>query len=378
MTEVVFMAPLSALRKRTRLAKMVPVLLARGLHVHFFGWEREPAEHLAFDYGDPRVVERVILRGGGYASSRARMYYPIWMIVVFWHVMRLGRGQTIFALGWETAFPACLAATFTGARIVFDDADRFSMILRLPGPLQRLLQRLEQWTSRHTHLHLVPGPARYDWSHSRMIVLRNAPLQAELDAARAAAMAPRRAGELVLYANGWVGQTRGAPIFLELVTRAAATGLPIRVVIAGRMDGPSAAALTSHPLVTFIGEVPQAKALALYAGCDAVLTYYDPVVPINRQAESNKWGDAVLLRCPIIVNSEVTSAEAFVAEGAAWAVPYHDVEALLALVQRLLSTPGEVSAKRSRLAAFDQMYPIFDAQLEQILSILYDEGEATC
>lgn len=367
--EIVFLAPLPALRKRTRLAKMVPVLRAAGHDIRFFGWERVAGEAAAFAWGEAGVREAILMRGGGYASGRARALYPLWMWKVFWRTLRLGRGRLLFCLGWETAFPALLAARLTGARVVFDDADRFSMIVQLPGAAGRLLPRLERWASRRAALHVIPGFSRYEWRHDRMIVLRNSPLEADFKAAEEARPV-RPDAAIVLYANGWIGETRGAPVFLRLLDIAEARGLDLKLVIAGRVDGPSAPHLVTHPRVTFLGEVAQREALAWYGAVDAVLTYYDPIVPINRKAESNKWGDAVFFGCPIIFNTEVETAQPLVAAGAALAVPYADAEALADLAQGLAGDPGARAAVAEAVTALRPEYPVFDRQLAEILDLL--------
>ena len=367
--EITFLAPLPALRKRTRLAKMVPVLQSRGHDIRFFGWERQAGEAVDFAWGEPGVHEEVLMRGGGYASVRARALYPLWMAKVFWRTLRLGRSRLLFCLGWETAFPALIAARFTGARVVFDDADRFSMIIRLPGAAGRLLRRLEQWTSRRAALHVIPGFSRYEWRHDRMVALRNTPLGADFLAAQAA-RPERPDAAVVLYANGWISETRGAPVFLRLLDIAETRGLDLKMVIAGRVDGPAAPRLVAHPRVTFLGEVAQREALAWYGAADAVLTFYDPAVPINRKAESNKWGDAVFFGCPIIVNSEVETARPLVEAGAALAVPYADSEALADLATWLASDADLRKSAATAAAALRPDYQVFDRQLAEILDLL--------
>lgn len=374
MREVIFLAPLPTMSKRTRLSKMIDPVLNSGCIVSFFGWEREPGEMENFRTRTSGVSEKAILRGGGYASRRARMMYPLWMMVVFLRVLLLGRERVIFALGWETAFPALLASMLTRSRIVFDDADRFSMIVKLPKPANLVLQKLERWASYRSQLHIVPGMARYEWRHDRMVVLRNTPLAKDFDGARAAAP-ERPPHELVIYANGWIGETRGAPVFLEALNLAAKRGIDVRFLISGRVDGPSAPHLINHPAVSFAGELTQKDALALYAVCDAVLTYYDPNIPINRLAESNKWGDAVVLGCPIIVNSEVETARELVDRGAAFSVPYHDVDGLVALWQRLIEDPTQFEKADKALAELKSDFPEFDTQFVGMLNRLKPYGE---
>lgn len=370
-----FIAPLPAIRKRTRLVKMVRHFILRGFQVQFHGWERQSGEAQSLCWEEPGLQELTILKGGGYASGRARAMYPLWMLAVFFRVLWLGRHQTLFCLGWETAFPALLAARFTQSVIVFDDADRFSMILKLPRPFSSVLQYLERWTSRHVLLHIVPSFSRYEWRNPNMVPLRNTPLRKDFEAAAAT---PKDSFEhsLTVYANGWLGETRGAPEFLDLANRLEASGASVRFLIAGRVDSPAGEALIQHPLVIFYGEVDQTRALALYRHADVVLTYYDPKVPINRKAESNKWGDCVYFGIPFIVNSEVETANPFVEMQAAFAVPYKDTEGLFRLIYKWTDDLSPLKHASTQLELFRSDYPVFDDQLDHILQRIQENPNA--
>jgi hypothetical protein len=367
--EIVFLAPLPAFRKRTRLAKMAQVLRRKGIAVSLLGWEREPGEIAALRWEDASVTERAILRGGGYVSNKARAMYPLWMIAVFWNVLRLGRGRTLFCLGWETAFPAAVAAMLTGARVVFDDADRFSMVVRLPGPLHRLLTFLEEWASRRSFLQIVPGWTRYEWRNDNMLVLRNTPLREDFEAARAAAP-PRVNADLVIYVNGWINWDTGSPVFLKALDKLRESGPKVVMHVAGRVVSAPGEALVKHPSVIFHGELRQRDALALYPTSDVVLTFYDPAVAINPHAESNKWGDCVYFGKPFVVNTEVRTAQHFADAGGAWQVPYQDVDALVARLRLLAEQPELLARASEKLDALRGAFPPYDEQLDEILNRL--------
>jgi hypothetical protein len=100
-----------------------------------------------------------------------------------------------------------------------------------------------------------------------------------------------------------------------------------------------------------------------------VLTYYDPKVQINRQAESNKWGDCIFLGVPFLVNSEVETAAQFVAQGAAFAVPYSDVDALESLILNLHANPSRLANAVERLQKFRPDYLPFDSAFEKIVPL---------
>ncbi|MGG6287614.1 hypothetical protein ACQ4M3_39170 [Leptolyngbya sp. AN03gr2] len=375
MPDVHIIAPLPSLRRRARLAKMVPIFLSNGYKVYLHGWDRQAGDCARFRWGDPRVNERPILVGGGYGTRRAQSMYLVWMIVVFFKVLRLKRGSLCFCLGWESAFPAQLASKLRPMTIVFDDADRFSMIIRLPGLLGALLERLEQWTSHHAKLHLVPGLSRYDWHCPAMRLLRNTPTTADFEHGRQSRPLHREAA-FCIYVNGWVGSTRGAPVFHELMVALAERAPDVLMVIAGRIDCPDGEALIRLPNVEYLGQVDLAQSLGLYHACDVVLTFYDPSIVINRHAESNKWGDCVFVGVPFIVNSEVETAAEFVARGAAWSVEYHNWQALTELIVDIASRPQEISERKHNLSTFRREYLPFDEQFQMIIDEIQSVGGA--
>lgn len=364
---LIFLAPLSAMRKRTRLAKMARYLEDRGIALQFFGWERDKGEMTRLAWDGDFVQERAILRGGGYATRAARLMYPLWMAAVFFRCLAMPRGTVVWCLGWETAFPARIAGAVRGLSVVFDDADRFSMLVRLPGPLHRGLVRLERWTSRHCSLHLVPGWSRYEWRHDRMALLRNAPLREDYE--RVQAIARHQAcKEITLYVNGWIAWDTGSRIVLRTLDILKERGVACRLIVAGRVASNDGEALIARPEADFKGELPQSKALELYRTCDLALTLYDPSVPINRHAESNKWGDCVFLDTPFVVNSEVETAAKFVSAGAALSFPYNEPESLADIVERVSCDRQILDHLRANLRRFQNEYQPFEDQLDAIFS----------
>lgn len=364
---VLLIAPLSAIRKRTRLAKMVSVLVENNVSVEFLGWEREPGELDTFRWKDPRIHERIILRGGGYTSRKTRIMYFAWMPLVFWHVLRMGRSKVVFCLGWETAFPAYIASWFNGARIVFDDADRFSMVVGLPIPLVKVVQYLERWLSERSVVHLIPGWSRYDWHHKTMRVLQNTPSRSDVKSAHEIEI-QKPSADLVVYVNGWIGRTRGAPVFLRVMDSLSRSNRKVVMLVAGRIDSPEGRKLIGLPNVKYYGEIPQVEALALYRVSDVVLTFYDPSVPINRLAESNKWGDCILFGTPFIVNEEVQTARRYVEAGAAWSVPYWDSDALAKLILELVENKERLKVAAEAMERLQREDPVcFDVAFERIM-----------
>lgn len=374
MRNIYIFAPLPAINKRTRISKMVRHFLSRGLKIQFYGWERLGNEANNLAYGHDLVEEKLILHGGGYSSSRARLMYPLWMIACFIRTLMIGRKKIIFCLGWESAFPAIIASKITGSKVIFDDADRFSLIFSLPRIVSKILINLERWTSRKSLTHIIPSFSRYEWRTPNMLVLRNTPLRRDFEAAINSTNKSEN-DPFTIYANGWLGETRGAPIFLKLLNNLQKSNTNVKMILAGRVDSPNGHLLANHPMSTYHGEIEQRKALEFYQKSDIVLTYYDPAIPINRKAESNKWGDCVFFHTPFIVNSEVETAIPFLESGAAFSVPYDDAEKLTELISALIIDRSLIHNAAENLERFRLDYPIFDDQLDLIINLIPKENQ---
>lgn len=365
--DVTIIAHEPAILRRVRLAKMARVLLAAGYRIAYRGWRREAADKDKYRWDEPRVDERTIFAGGGYAGRFTRAYYPLWMVRVFFHVLFTRDPRTFFCLGFETAFPALVASKLRPARIIFDDADRFSMIFSLPGPLHKLLVALERWTSRNVALHIVPGLTRYEWRHERMVVLRNTPAREDFDwAARHGATRPE--ADLVVYVNGWISASRGAAPLLEALPLVEGQEIRLAIIAAGSPTDEAGQRLLDLPITRNMGKLEQREALCLYSASDVTLTYYDPAIPINRHAESNKWGDAIFLGQPFIVNSEVETAQHFVKAGAAYEVPFGDARALADLLVSLARDPARLEQARAAAASMRDAYRPFEEQFADLLT----------
>ena len=360
------MAPGPALARRTDLAKLPPVCAKLGIPLRYFGWERETGELDAARWCASDVEEKAILGGGGY-GLKSRRHYPRWIAAVFREVLRLDRGEIVWAVGWETAYPALLAARAVGATVIFYDPDRFSMVVRLPNPIDGFVRRLESWSSHAARLHVIPGYARYEWSHENMRLLRNSPMQETLAAARKTSI-PRPDATIVLNANGWLGETRGAGVILKAMQLLEDRGVNAHLLAAGRTDSASGKELVGRSDVTFFGEIPQTEALALYPSSDLALTLYDPKIEINRKAEPNKWGDAAYFGTPVIVNDGVETAQPLLENGAAMRFPYDRPDALADLIEALSKDHERLARCRSAIAAMADDWPPYDTRLAEILS----------
>ncbi|MEZ9922309.1 hypothetical protein AB4342_19555, partial [Vibrio breoganii] len=112
---------------------------------------------------------------------------------------------TVWALGFESAFPALIASKIKGFKIIFDDADRFSMLFNFPKRIARILESLEKYTSYNVACHVVPGTSRYDFHSESMFTLKNLPSKNVIEESKAIyskSLTEWPDAKIVIYVNG--------------------------------------------------------------------------------------------------------------------------------------------------------------------------------
>lgn len=356
-------APLPSISKRTRLTKIREC----GSHftkIEFFGWQRADDEVLEKD-------DCIILKGGGYSSKKARMMYMIWMLKVFYTALFFKKNDIVWALGFETAFPAILASKFKGFKVVYDDADRFSSLFNFPNFVKNILICLERYSSKNCFKHIIPGVERYEFSSNNFFILKNTPTSEDIEKARGLILDPKVLTKLenfslVIYVNGWLGDGRGLKIINQISRKLPQIGF----LLAGRIDSKFANEMLGFDNVVYLGELPQFQALAYYNVSDFVFTYYDPIVPINKMAEANKWGDALQFSVPVIVNSEVITADYLRESGSCISVAYNDIDGLEKALISLLDNFENYQNMKHSIKHLQERFPTFDIQLKKIFKTL--------
>jgi len=369
-------APCGDLRLRTRLAKFARVFHTAGASVSHIAWRRD---NEATGTGPVTWTTDRVLTGGAYdvgLSLGAAKGYVSWILSV-WRWARKADPVPSHCLGLESALPVLLAGRKWRQLVILDEADRMSLSHQWPTPLRKVLVALERWVYRRVRIHIVPSSARYKDSEldtARLVVLENLPDDQAIAQSREIQV-PSSEGKFTILCAGWLGATRGAEQILFLADALLAVELPqVRLVLAGRYAGESAEKLIGHPCVEYLGELPQPQVLALSAQASCLLTIYDPSIPINRYALANKWGDALAMGVPFIVNREVTTARHFVEAGIAFDFEYARPQSLVKLVAKLQSEPALLqAASKAASQRFEMSRSFDDIVHENVIEEFYGE-----
>ena len=182
-------------------------------------------------------------------------------------------------------------------RVVLDVFDSiFLRVRRQLSWLQRLaygLPRVLIVTDANRHGLL---PARY---RPKAVVVENYPYKFSQPVPK-----PGRAGELTIFYNGSMSLSRGTALLQGLLE----THPGVRVKMAGWVYDEPTRQLSGHPGVEFLGVITQQESMRVAAGCDYILSLYEPINENNINASPNKIYDAIQAGTPVVINREVKIA----------------------------------------------------------------------
>jgi len=363
--KIIIVAPLSSISKRVRLFKLTKFLNNLGVkRFEHIAWEREKGESaeqgLNFE-----LQKTIILRGGGHGGIKARLMYFPWMLKVFFKSFKIKKTDIVWVLGFESAFPMLLASKIKGFKMYFDDTDRFSMVIQLPFPLNKLIEKLEKITSRNVYKHIIPTKERYDFESDNFFILHNTPSRTEIDAAFDLYKQKEWIkARVIININGWLGESRGMAVALKLYEMLEKED--VGFILAGRLDCKAAELLVKKDKVQYLGRVSNAEALASYFASDFVFTYYDPKRKINQLAASNKWGDAIFTNTGIIVNNEVKTAAFFIENNVAISYPYNDKDGLANEIRAYCNNSEKIETIKENINNLQTKIFCFEEQLQNL------------
>jgi glycosyltransferase involved in cell wall biosynthesis len=326
--DLVLVAPLGNPTRRPRLHKFIEILNDDG-GVEFWGWARSKVDRVS---GQTTVNQRNILYGGGFRNRFVYALYPVWVVMVFLNLI-IFRPKKVIAMGLETSSACYLASFFFSFDYIYDDPDRFVLVVGMPKSVKRALTLFEAAISKKSRFHIIPSTSRYDYKSEKFLVLQNTPTRAQYEYVLGQERA--KPSGFVVYVNGLLTKSRGLSSIARAASQLCNSNPEINFIVASKGHDLSAEQFFSLSNVNYLGELSPNEALSYYPISDVVLTLYDPCIEINRYAMPNKWGDALCFGTKIIVNKHTFTAKSIVELGLAEEVTYGDCDELVMLLTRL-------------------------------------------
>jgi len=305
-----------------RLLNEIRMFREAGYDVSVCCWDRK-AEYPARDEIHGATV-RNCHYPGSYGGTALYFRMPGWWLRVLRHLRSEGP-DIIHAVDFDTVVPALWFRRFHRTPVVFDIYDFFSAkSRRMPAVLKPLVTKWEQACARRADAVIIVDEARKyllgKTLPETLVVAENC----AYDGVDPSWRKPE-SGPLTIFYAGLIARHRG----LEKLVKVTGEVEGVHVIIAGSIKEESFRALFDDaPHVEYIGPISHADVIERTFHADAVYSYYDPHLEINRLANSTKMFEAFMCGTAVLANSEPASAAIVREQRCGFALPYDDDQGL--------------------------------------------------
>jgi len=311
-----------------RVLKESSSLHACGYQIRVFGWDRKNQfpkyETLhGVQYARSRIP-------GPYGSKMLAFVMPLFWLRVAWEIT-VYRPDAVHACDFDAYVPALLMKAIFRHAIIYDIFDNFSeKIIGLPRIVRASLHTVDCWLMRFAEGVIVTDNHRKGLIEGVPIrcltVIMNVPPK------RMQLVKTRSQRNFQLCYAGVIHEHRGLLLIADAVRQLDG----VEAVFAGWIPRlRDAEFLKNQERLQYIGKLSYEESLGLMAESDVILALYDPSLPINALASSNKIFEAMAVQRPVITNAETTMARIVAEEDCGCILPYGDSNALRNVIIQL-------------------------------------------
>lgn len=284
-----------------RLVKIATFLKQNGYSVSFIGWPRTKEKN-----NDPSLFEKseAVIRGGGEANSKLPILYIIFIFKLFFKLLfRKGlNDKLIFCVNFETGFVTWLISYFRKITYCYDIWDELALSHNFPCLIVKILRYFDRKIRARSAFYIHVDESRLssvDDDLSNSIIIYNSPV----DYYNNKFELHEHNDSFAI--TGWLNKTRGLNSLFEF----AYNHPEYKFIVAGSfLQKEIGEKFHTLPNVEIHEFMPQSKLFDLISKCRGIFSLYDPSIPINRLAASNKLYDAMMLGIPVIVNNGLIAA----------------------------------------------------------------------
>ena len=316
--------------------KTAQVLSSHGHSVIMLGWDRE-CKYPKVSQEEHYEARRFRFRAP--FGPRVLAFLPIWWLFEFLWLMK-ERWDIVQAMDFDTIMPAVVAARIKRKKVIYEIADIYYMLVRLPGWLTSICVFVDKLFIRCAdgvvlasegvvkELNGIPN--------KNVVVIINSPP----DSCGELKPIARDKGTFTIFYAGALFRSRKSN--LDKVFEAIKNMDKVILVVAGygdEVDQITKWASEATDKVQFLGKISYSQVLAKTAEADLLVALYDPSVYVHRWGYATKLFEAMMCRKPILVSKGTAMAELVEKENCGLAVDVNNVEEIRQAIAKLKQNP---------------------------------------
>jgi glycosyltransferase involved in cell wall biosynthesis len=339
-------------------------LSKEGYLVNILCWDRNS------NHSRKEIIEGININYFGFKAPYGKLslilYLFVWWAYEFYFL--LTRDYNIYHVCcFDTIIPAIFAKTLKRNILVYDIFDFYAETFPISFPkiIVNFISTSERFCIRFTDAVIIVDKSRFiqikGAKIKKLIEIMNCPINITFN------ISDFRDEPFVVFYGGTLLKTNGLLKLINSIKHVS----DVRLVLAGiGPDEKIIQGLTQNvDNASFLGWINYDEYIRQMLKASAVFSFYDPVIPNNRFANSNKVFEAMMCAKPVIVNKETSLASIIINNNCGIVVPYNDDLALANAICYLQQNPDickKMGANGRK--AFEKEYN-WDIMEKRLLSI---------
>ena len=319
-----------------RVMKEAISLSNHGYLVNILFWDRD-SKNSRIEFKDGVLCTYFGLKAP-YGKISLVPYLLIWWIYEFLFLLK-GNYNVIHSCCFDTLPPAVIIKLLKKNKIIYDIFDFYSESFppNIPQKVKNLIRAFELYLLQFADSTIIVDESRISQISGAKIknlgIVMNCPIDLTIQN-----RSVNKREKFTIFYGGLIAKDRGLNELIEAIKN----NPDIDLVIAGM--GPDEdfflPLFSKTANVEFIGWINYDRYINLTLNADLLFAFYDPIIPNNLLASSNKLFEAMMCKKPIIVNEETSMSYIVFKENCGAIVPYKKTEKLKSVILNLKNNPS--------------------------------------
>jgi glycosyltransferase involved in cell wall biosynthesis len=316
--------------------KTAQVLSSHGHNVILLGWDRE-CKYPKVSREEHYEARRIRFRAP--FGPKVLAFLPIWWMFEFLWLVR-HKWDVVQAMDFDTIMPAVVAAKIKRKKVIYEIADIYYKLVKLPGWFASICIFVDKLFIRCADGMVLASEGAVKELHGipnkNVVVILNSPP----DLCGEPQVAAKDKDIFTIFYAGALFRSRKSN--LDKVFQAIKSMNKVRMVVAGygdEVDQITAWAGEAKDKVQFLGKISYSQVLAKTAEANLLVALYDPSVYVHRWAYPTKLFEAMMCGKPILVSKGSAMAELVDRENCGLAVDCQSGEEIKQAIAKLKQNP---------------------------------------
>lgn len=292
----------------TRLKKEIKTLKDNGYHIVLLCWDRESGTSLPIYRKIDDKYEEAIFKFKAPRGPLVLPYLPFWWFFAFCFLLK-SQSNLIHAINFDSIIPAFFACKIKRDILIYELFDIYEDHISMPQILREFFLFIDKIFMRGSNAIIIVDESRIDEvngiPNDKIITIYNSPPD---NYPEVASEDQECNSKFVIFYAGLLEKNRSLENMIDAVSKLE----DVKLVVAGfgSLEDQIKCSSEKNPeKIQFIGAIEYKGVLNWSNSSNLLFSLYDPSVPLNRFASSNKLFEAMMCGKPILVSEGTSMAD---------------------------------------------------------------------